>query len=161
MTSSRQPCLAVGLHGLFEIAAFGGKDALHRKAALFQAIGECRVFARIFFEKLAVDLDHPLREVEVAEVVDPLAPRDLPYALSLLDMIVETGMRAHTQIEARVLADDDRIGLGDGLVAVEGHHGRGDDVLGAHIRLAHPHRAIDEIAPPTLEPGYFDAAVRL
>src|SRR5260370_31329481 len=96
--SSRQPCLALGLHRLFQIASFGGKDALHGKTALFQGIAQRRVFARILFEKRAVDLDHTLREVEIGKVVNALALGDLPDAPALLDLIIETGMATDTQI---------------------------------------------------------------
>src|SRR5882757_500319 len=114
--SSHQPCLAIGFHRLFQIASFGGKDALHRKTTLFQEIGERRVFARILFDKVAVDLNHTLREVEVAKVVNALSLHDLPYALTFLDLIIETGMCTDAQIEAHVLTNDNRIGLDDGLV---------------------------------------------
>src|SRR5258708_9407909 len=70
-------------------------------------------------------------------------------------------MRTAAEIEAHVLANDNGIGLGDGLVAVEGHEGRGNEVLGLYIRLAHPPRALDEIAGQALEPRYFDGAVRM
>src|SRR5258708_32333895 len=150
--SSPQPCLAIGPHRLFQIASFGGKDALHWKTTLFQEIGERRVFARILLDKLAVDLNHALREVEVAKVVNALALHDLPYALALLDLIIETGMCTDAQIEAHVLTNDNGIGLDDGLVAIAGYYWRANEVLGTQIRLAHSHRAIDEIASQTLKP---------
>src|SRR6266849_5832837 len=90
--SSRQPCLAIGLHRLFQIASFGGKDALHGKTALFQAIGERRVFARILFDKRAVDFDHTLREVEIGKVVNALALRDLPDAPTLIHPVIRSAM---------------------------------------------------------------------
>src|SRR6266481_1247962 len=97
--SSGQPCLAIGLHRLFQTASFGGKDALYRKTTLFQEIGERCIFTRILLDKLAVNLDHTLREVEVAEVVDTLALRDLPRAITLLDLPIR--MEPSTKSTAR------------------------------------------------------------
>src|SRR5882762_6341317 len=150
--SRGQPCLALGLHRLFQIASFGGKDALHRKATLFQEIAERCVFARIPLDDLAVNLDHALREVEIAEVVDTLALQDFPHTITLLDLVIETGMGAAAQIEAHVLTNDNGIGLDSGLVAVEGHYRCANEVLGTQIRLAHSHRAIDKITGQTLKP---------
>src|SRR5713101_2477341 len=76
----------------------------------------------------------------------------LPYAITLFDLIIETGMCTAAQIEAHVLTNDNGISLDNGLVTIEGHYWRANEVLGTQIRLAHSHRAIDKIASQTLKP---------
>jgi hypothetical protein len=63
--------------------------------------------------------------------------------------------------EAGVLADDDRVGLGDRTPAVggEGERGCGDDKLGAEVGGAHARGGVHEVAGRSLEPGDLDPGI--